>query len=127
MIYNIKYKRYGGVNVDKVTKTVVNIGGREYTMRGFESEEYIHNVAIYVDKKMEEIEERQLGLSTSMLYVLTAVNLADEVLKLKGQVAKLQNQVNNLEQQLAESSKKDEATKRNNTPIIYDVARRARK
>ncbi|MFU0799259.1 MAG: cell division protein ZapA [Xylanivirga thermophila] len=113
--------------MDKVTKTVVNIGGREYTMRGFESEEYIHNVAIYVDKKMEEIEERQLGLSTSMLYVLTAVNLADEVLKLKGQVAKLQNQVNNLEQQLAESSKKDEATKRNNTPIIYDVARRARK
>jgi cell division protein ZapA len=41
--------------LEEPNKAVVRIGGREYTMRGFVSEEYIHKVAIYVDKKMEEI------------------------------------------------------------------------
>lgn len=33
------------------TKTVVNIYGNKYTVSGIESEEYIHKVALYIDKK----------------------------------------------------------------------------
>ena len=37
------------------TKTTVHIGGRDYTMVGVESEEHIRRVAVYVDRKMEEL------------------------------------------------------------------------
>jgi len=82
--------------VEEMNKTLVRIGGREYTMRGFESEEYIHKVAIYVDKKISETTKCQPSLSTSMVMVLTAINLADEVIKLKSQVELLENQISEI-------------------------------
>lgn len=89
-----------------VNKTVVRISGREYTMKGYESEEYIHKVAIYVDKKIAEISKNQPGLSTSMIMVLTAINLADEVVK-------LQEKLSGLEVQLEETK---ESLKKSNSP-----------
>jgi len=77
----------------EIRKTMVRIGGREYTMKGFESEEYIHKVAIFVDKKIAEISKCQPNLSTSMLMVLTAINLADEVVKLKAHNETLEQQI----------------------------------
>ena len=68
------------------TITVVKIGGREYTIRSVESQEYIHKVAIYVNNKIEEVEARQPNLSTSMVVMLAAINLADEVIKLQDKV-----------------------------------------
>jgi cell division protein ZapA len=67
---------------DKV-KTTVRINGKDYTMVGYDPEEYIHRVAIYVDRKMSEIEEKNNNLSTTMLAVLTSLNIADELLKLR--------------------------------------------
>ena len=55
------------------TRTVVKIGGKEYTMTGFESEEYIHRVAIYVDRKMSELKSQYVNLNPSTLAVLTAL------------------------------------------------------
>jgi cell division protein ZapA len=80
----------------EIRKTLVRIGGRDYMMRGFESEEYIHKVAIFVDKKMAEISKCQPSLSTSMLMVLTAINLADEVIKLKAQTETLEQQITDM-------------------------------
>lgn len=105
------------------TKTVVRIGGREYTIRSVESEEYIHKVAIYVDKKMEEIRQRQPNLSTTMLAMLTAINLADEVIKLQQKVEKLQREISVLHSVLEEDGRNDIP----NASAIYDVSRRARR
>lgn len=80
----------------EIRKTLVRIGGRDYMMRGFESEEYIHKVAIFVDKKMAEISKCQPSLSTSMTMVLTAINLADEVIKLKAQTETLEQQITDM-------------------------------
>lgn len=74
-------------------KVIVRIGGREYAMKGTESEEYIHKVAIYVDKKMQEISENQPPLSISMLSVLTAINLADEVIKKDDEIHRLKKEL----------------------------------
>ena len=63
------------------TKTTVRINGHDYVLAGEEPEEYMHEVAIYVDKKMSEIHRRYDKLSTSMVAVLAAVNIADELLK----------------------------------------------
>ena len=71
------------------TRTVVKICGKEYTMAGFESEEYIHRVAIYVDRKMSELKSQYVSLNTSTLAVLTALNVADDLLKLQDQMEAL--------------------------------------
>ena len=65
------------------TRTSVNICGKEYVMVGFESEEYIHRVAICVDRKMSELKEQYVNLNPNTLAVLTASNLADDLLKLQ--------------------------------------------
>ena len=63
------------------TKTTVRINGQDYVLAGDEPEEYMHEVAIYVDKKMSEIHRKYDKLSTSMVAVLAAVNITDELLK----------------------------------------------
>jgi cell division protein ZapA len=67
------------------TRTMVKIGGKEYVMAGFESEEYIHRVAIYVDRKMSELKAQYVNLNPGTLSVLTAINVADDLLKLQDQ------------------------------------------
>lgn len=62
-------------------KTTVRINRQEYVLAGDEPEEYMHEVAIYVDKKMSEISRKYDHLSTSMIAVLAAVNITDELLK----------------------------------------------
>ncbi|MBS7262613.1 MAG: cell division protein ZapA [Eubacteriales bacterium] len=78
-------------------RTVVKIGGREYTMVGDKPEEYIHRVAIFVDKKMQEIEDGGTGnMSTTMLAVLTAVNIADEYLSHADETEELKAKIDEL-------------------------------
>ena len=67
------------------TRTMVKIGGKEYVMAGFESEEYIHRVAIYVDRKMAELKSQYVNLNPQTLSVLTGINIADDLLKLQDQ------------------------------------------
>jgi len=104
------------------TKTLVRIGGREYPIKSVESEEYIHKVAIYVDKKMEEIKQRQPNLSTTMLAMLTAINLADEVIKLQQKVEKLQREISVLHSVLEEDGRNDAP----NISVLHDISRRTR-
>ncbi len=99
------------------TKAVVKIAGREYTIRAYETEEYIHSVAIYVNRKMEQIEQTQPGLSTTMAAILTAMNLADEVIKLKAEVDELKGRLKELEDQSRPAAQ----------PTVFDVQRKAKR
>ncbi|KYH31057.1 cell division protein ZapA [Clostridium tepidiprofundi DSM 19306] len=67
----------------------VIINGVEYSLKGEEREEYLHKVASYVDKKLTEIKENNNKLSTSSAAVLTAVNIADELFKIKNELSEL--------------------------------------
>jgi cell division protein ZapA len=82
------------------TRTVVKICGKEYTMAGFESEEYIHRVAIYVDRKMLELKSQYVSLNTGTLAVLTALNVADDLLKLQDQMEALAQEYQVLSEEL---------------------------
>lgn len=62
-------------------KIAVRIAGKEYTLMGVESEAYLQKVALYIDKKMNEIIRVNSKLSTSMAAVLTAINVADDFFK----------------------------------------------
>lgn len=80
-------------------RTTVRIAGKEYTMVGNEPEEYIHRVAIYVDRKMQEI-GYATKLSTNMLAVLTALNIADDMMKTQDENNRLRKELSNLRQEL---------------------------
>lgn len=72
-----------------VNRTVVRIAGKEYAMKGTDSQEYMHRVAIFVDRKMAEIESANNNLSTGMQAVLTCLNIADLYLKQQDDVKRL--------------------------------------
>ncbi|MCX7749216.1 MAG: cell division protein ZapA [Clostridia bacterium] len=62
-------------------KVDIRIAGKDYTLVGTESDEYIQKVGLYIDKKMNEIMRNNSRLSTSMAAVLTAINIADDYFK----------------------------------------------
>ncbi|EPR13968.1 cell division protein ZapA [Ruminiclostridium papyrosolvens] len=62
-------------------KTEVYIYGSRYTVSGAESEEYMHKLSLYVDKKMREFSEVNNALSSGMISVLAAINIADDYFK----------------------------------------------
>lgn len=62
-------------------KVVLRIAGKDYTLVGVESDEYIQKVGLYIDKKMNEIIKTNNKLSTSLAAVLTSINVADEYFK----------------------------------------------
>lgn len=64
-------------------KLVVKISGREYTLSSSESREYMLSLADLVDKKMQQVTCSDPTLSTANAAVLTAVNLADDCIRLK--------------------------------------------
>ncbi len=90
-------------------RTMVKICGKEYVMAGYESEEYIHKVAICVDRKMSELKAQYVNLNSATLSVLTAINVADDLLKLQEQFDALSKQYDELKDEnkkiRAESSK----------------------
>lgn len=74
------------------TKTVVRIGGRDYTMVGVESEEHIKRLAVYVDRKMGEL-TFATRLPQQMVAVLTAMNIADDLLKAQDENTRLRREL----------------------------------
>ncbi|WP_026486165.1 cell division protein ZapA [Caldanaerobius polysaccharolyticus] len=82
---------------EETKKTVVKINGYEYVMKGTVSEEYMHKLALYVDKKIAEVSERNKKLSTVMVYVLTAINIADELEREKQKNEVLSAKLNELQ------------------------------
>ncbi|HHU49728.1 MAG: cell division protein ZapA [Caldicoprobacterales bacterium] len=107
----------------KKVRATVRIAGRDYTIRGTESEEYIHRVAIHVNRKMEEVINAQPGLSTAMAAVLTALNLGDEVLKLKDEIQSLQTRINELEEEVSKAAD-EQSEPESNPPAVYDLSRK---
>jgi len=63
------------------TKTVVSIAGKEYTICGTDSAEYIHRVALKVNGKYEQLKKANPDLNNVQLAMLTCLNLADDLVK----------------------------------------------
>lgn len=74
-------------------KVVVRIMGHEYTLVSEDTREYMQRVANVVDDKMKEIASANKKLSTSMIAVLTALNAADEYLKVAARNEELEKRI----------------------------------
>jgi len=69
------------IALNSKNKVELRIAGKDYTVVGAESEEYIQKVGLYVDRKMSEIMRTSNKLSTSLAAVLTAINVGDDLFK----------------------------------------------
>lgn len=79
-------------------RTTVKIAGRDYTLSGYDSEEYVRRVAIYVDRKLNEL-SMATKLPSTDLAILTAVNIADDMLKAHDENSRLRKELLQLRQE----------------------------
>jgi cell division protein ZapA len=71
--------------MDNKNLVQVQIFGHSYTIRGEADQEYILDVAAYVDRKMREITEKLPVASLSKVAILASLNIADELFKERAQ------------------------------------------
>ena len=97
----------------------ISIDGKSFTLVGEETEEHMRQVAEYIDLKMTEIRQKAVAvtLDSSLAYVLTSINVADDYFKemaytaeLEGRLLGLTTRVQELASRLEEAEKaKEEA------------------
>ena len=90
--------------MNQKNKVLVKINGQEYPIVGAEPKEYLLKVGSFVDDNMESVAKANNRLSTSMIAVLTCINISDQYLKLKSaleemkkELMKPQEKINELE------------------------------
>ena len=84
------------------TDTEVIIGGKVFTLSGYESEEYLQKVASYINNKVNEYSKvdsfRRQPMDTQG--VLLQLNIADDFFKAKKQIAALEEELEAKEKEL---------------------------
>ena len=84
------------------TDTEVIIGGKVFTLSGYESEEYLQKVASYINNKVNEYNKvdsfRRQPLDTQS--VLLELNIADDYFKAKKQISILEEELQTKEKEL---------------------------
>lgn len=77
------------------TSADVLIGGKVYTLSGYESEEYLQKVAGYINGKISEFEsmENVKRFSLELKHTLLELNIADDYYKAKEQAEKLEEDI----------------------------------
>jgi cell division protein ZapA len=84
------------------TDTEVIIGGKVFTLSGYESEEYLQRVASYINNKLTEYGKvdsfRRQPLDTQN--VLLQLNVADDYFKAKKQISILEDELQEKDKEL---------------------------
>ena len=73
--------------------TKIHILGKEYDIKGDDSEEYIHRVALHVNNTMMQLKTSNQQIDSNMLHVLTSMTLADEYMKTKDELEKTRREL----------------------------------
>ena len=86
------------------TSADVLIGGKIYTLSGYEGEEYLQKVANYINNKINEFEEMEQfrRFSADMKFTLLELNIADDYFKAKEQAEKLEKTLREKEKEIYE-------------------------
>ncbi|MBR5970628.1 MAG: cell division protein ZapA [Lachnospiraceae bacterium] len=84
------------------TDTQVVIGGRMYTVSGYESEAYLQQVAAYLNNKLAEFDQMEgfRRQSIDLQHFLIQLNLADDYFQVKKQTESLEDQLAEKEKEL---------------------------
>ncbi|RGX91520.1 cell division protein ZapA [Roseburia sp. OF03-24] len=84
------------------TSAEVVIGGKVYTLSGYESEEYLQKVAVYINGKINEFDsiEGYQRFPADMKATLLELNIADDYFKAKTQAEKLEREIEAKEKEI---------------------------
>ena len=84
------------------TDTEVIIGGKVFTLSGYESEEYLQKVASYLNNKISEYndDENFKRLPLDSQAVLVQLNIADDYFKARKQIELLEEDIANRDKEL---------------------------
>ena len=117
------------------TDTEVIIGGKVFTLSGYESEEYLQKVASYINNKITEYNKNESfkRLTLDMQNVLLQLNIADDF-KAKKQINILEEEIQtkekelyNLKHELIASQIKLENTEKNVKKLQAEANENAKK
>ncbi len=92
------------------TKTVVNIGGKEYTLCSYEGAEFVHRVSIKVNEKIEEIRKANPDINNVQIFTLTAINMAEDWVKLSDELKEKNKEIEKLTKDLEQYKKMGAST-----------------
>lgn len=118
------------------TDTEVIIGGKVFTLSGYESEEYLQKVASYINNKIIEYNKNESfkRLTLDMQNVLLQLNIADDYFKAKKQINILEEEIQtkekelyNLKHELIASQIKLENTEKNVKKLQAEANENAKK
>ena len=118
------------------TDTEVIIGGKVFTLSGYESEEYLQKVASYINNKITEYNKNESFkcLTLDMQNVLLQLNIADDYFKAKKQINILEEEIQtkekelyNLKHELIASQIKLENTEKNVKKLQAEANENAKK
>ena len=116
--------------------TEVIIGGKVFTLGGYESEEYLQKVASYINNKITEYNKNESfkRLTLDMQNVLLQLNIADDYFKAKKQINILEEEIQtkekelyNLKHELIASQIKLENTEKNVKKLQAEANENAKK
>ncbi len=79
----------------------VEILGEKFTLRSEEEEDYVREVAGYVDLKMQEVLKTSRPVARYNVAMLAALNIADEYHRLKDRYETVHNRLEELSRRLA--------------------------
>lgn len=74
-------------------RVTVTIQGDQYIVKGNNSQEYVNKIAEYVDNIMEELSKSNTLMNKTMVAVLCALNLTDQLCKVKENVVQLEDKL----------------------------------
>ena len=118
------------------SNTEVLIGGKVYTLSGYEGEEYLQKVAAYINSKINEFNEMESvrRFPVDMKSTLLQLNIADDYFKAKQQISLLEEELKNkekemydLKHELIASQIKLENTEKNVKNLQLDANENAKK
>ncbi|MCR5053350.1 MAG: cell division protein ZapA [Lachnospiraceae bacterium] len=80
----------------------VIIGGRVYTLSGYEEEDYLQRVATYINGKLNDLQEMDSfkRLSQDTKATLLELNIADDFFKAKEQIEKQESELEKKEKEI---------------------------
>ncbi len=72
----------------------VKIYNQTYYIRGEGDIEYIHELAAYVDQRMNEVAAGTMTADSLRVAILAALNIADELYKMRRKIEQIDNTIN---------------------------------
>ena len=100
----------------------VIINGKQYTLSGYESSDYLQKIANHINDKIAEFKQQEsyLRLDTEMRNILLAINLSDEYYKaIKDEMLTMQSEIDKAKEKIKELS--DEKQKAQNEIIRLET------